>query len=195
MKLRATLTIRNEAMIAARERLGFSQATVAELADCGTGIIGQLESLNFKHRDIQQIADRVALVLELDPEQVLPQEMAGEVYQSRHFRTFEQDPRLLPKVEDTKMLLEFDETMNKEELARKVDQVLKTLTYREREILKLRYGLGDNDGNTYTLEEVGRIFRVTRERVREVEARAIRKLQHPVRARRLESFLPGGGHA
>jgi RNA polymerase primary sigma factor len=56
--------------------------------------------------------------------------------------------------------------------------VLKTLTYREREIIKLRYGIGD--GYTYTLEEVGRIFKVTRERVRQVEAKAIRKLQHPV---------------
>ena len=66
----------------------------------------------------------------------------------------------------------------------------KTLTYREREIIKLRYGIGD--GYTYTLEEVGRIFKVTRERVRQVEAKAIRKLQHPVRARKLEGFLPGG---
>jgi DNA-binding CsgD family transcriptional regulator len=62
-------------------------------------------------------------------------------------------------------------------------EVLKTLTYREREIIKLRYGIGD--GYTYTLEEVGRIFKVTRERVRQVEAKAIRKLQHPVRARKL----------
>ena len=58
------------------------------------------------------------------------------------------------------------------------------------EHLKLRYGIGD--GYTYTLEEVGRIFKVTRERVRQVEAKAIRKLQHPVRARKLEGFLPGG---
>jgi RNA polymerase primary sigma factor len=76
-----------------------------------------------------------------------------------------------------------------EMLKDKIEQVLKTLTYREREIIKLRYGIGD--GYTYTLEEVGRIFKVTRERVRQVEAKAIRKLQHPVRARRLEGFLPG----
>ncbi len=69
----------------------------------------------------------------------------------------------------------------------RVEEVLKTLTYREREIIKLRYGIGD--GYTYTLEEVGKIFKVTRERVRQVEAKAIRKLQHPVRARKLEGFL------
>ena len=74
-----------------------------------------------------------------------------------------------------------------EMLKGKIDHVLKTLTYREREIIKLRYGIGN--GQTYTLEEVGRIFRVTRERVRQIEAKAVRKLQHPVRSRKLEGFL------
>ena len=76
-----------------------------------------------------------------------------------------------------------------EMLKERIDVVLKTLSYREREIIKLRYGIGD--GYTYTLEEVGRIFKVTRERVRQVEAKAIRKLQHPVRARKLEGFVDG----
>ena len=71
----------------------------------------------------------------------------------------------------------------------KIEGLLKTLTYREREIIRLRYGLGD--GYTYTLEEVGRIFRVTRERVRQIEAKAVRKLQHPVRSKQLEGFLGG----
>ena len=79
------------------------------------------------------------------------------------------------------------ETANQEMLRDRIEQVLRTLTYREREIIKLRYGIGD--GYTYTLEEVGRIFKVTRERVRQVEAKAIRKLQHPVRARKLDGFL------
>ncbi len=74
-----------------------------------------------------------------------------------------------------------------EMLKDKIDVVLKTLTYREREIIKLRYGLGD--GYTYTLEEVGRILKVTRERVRQIEAKAVRKLQHPVRSRQLKGFL------
>ena len=74
-------------------------------------------------------------------------------------------------------------------LRAKIDDLLKTLTWREREIIKLRYGLGD--GYTYTLEEVGRIFKVTRERVRQIEAKAVRKLQHPVRSQQLEGFLAG----
>jgi RNA polymerase primary sigma factor len=78
-------------------------------------------------------------------------------------------------------------TASSDMLKDRIEAVLKTLTYREREIIKLRYGIGD--GYTYTLEEVGKIFKVTRERVRQVEAKAIRKLQHPVRARKLEGFL------
>ncbi len=69
----------------------------------------------------------------------------------------------------------------------RLESLLKTLTYREREIIRLRYGL--TDGYTYTLEEVGRIFRVTRERVRQIEAKAVKKLQHPVRSKQLETFL------
>jgi RNA polymerase primary sigma factor len=72
-------------------------------------------------------------------------------------------------------------------LRQKIEGLLKTLTWREREIIRLRYGL--QDGYTYTLEEVGRIFKVTRERVRQIEAKAVRKLQHPVRSMHLEGFL------
>jgi len=89
-------------------------------------------------------------------------------------------------IEDSKIASPVAST-TQEMLKERIDTVLKTLSYREREIIKLRYGIGD--GYTYTLEEVGRIFRVTRERVRQVEAKAIRKLQHPVRARTLEGFL------
>jgi RNA polymerase primary sigma factor len=70
----------------------------------------------------------------------------------------------------------------------KIDELLKTLTFREREIVKLRYGL--TDGYNYTLEEVGRIFKVTRERVRQIEAKALKKLQHPVRSQQLAAYVP-----
>jgi RNA polymerase primary sigma factor len=82
---------------------------------------------------------------------------------------------------------------SREMLKDRIGNVLDTLTFREREIIKLRYGIGD--GYTYTLEEVGRIFRVTRERVRQIEAKAVRKLQHPVRARKLTGFLDANAGA
>ena len=69
----------------------------------------------------------------------------------------------------------------------KIDHVLKSLTYREREIIRLRYGLGD--GYSYTLEETGRIFKVTRERIRQIESKALKKLQHATRAVHLQGFV------
>jgi len=67
-----------------------------------------------------------------------------------------------------------------------LDEILSTLTDREEKVLRLRYGL--YDGNTYTLEEVGREFGVTRERIRQIEAKAMRKLKHPSRQQRLRDF-------
>jgi RNA polymerase primary sigma factor len=69
----------------------------------------------------------------------------------------------------------------------KIEHVLKSLTYREREIIRLRYGLGD--GYSYTLEETGRIFKVTRERIRQIESKALKKLQHHTRSAHLKGFV------
>jgi len=78
---------------------------------------------------------------------------------------------------------------NMEMLKQRLEEVMLELTYREREIIRLRYGL--TDGYTYTLEEVGKIFSVTRERVRQIESKAVRKLQQPYRTRALAGFLDG----
>jgi RNA polymerase primary sigma factor len=77
--------------------------------------------------------------------------------------------------------------MNFDLLKSSIHAALSDLTYREREIIRLRYGLAD--GYAYTLEEVGKIFGITRERVRQIEAKAIRKLRHPVRSRKLAGFV------
>ncbi|MEA3488966.1 MAG: RNA polymerase sigma factor RpoD [Candidatus Omnitrophota bacterium] len=75
-------------------------------------------------------------------------------------------------------------------LKEQMDDVLETLTERERKVLTLRFGIGD--GYTRTLEEVGKIFNVTRERVRQIEAKALKKLRHPIRAKKLKNFLDIG---
>ncbi|MFC1667258.1 RNA polymerase sigma factor RpoD [Candidatus Omnitrophota bacterium] len=72
-------------------------------------------------------------------------------------------------------------------LKEEMDKILDTLTEREKRVLRLRFGIGD--GYPRTLEEVGGIFNVTRERVRQIEAKALRKLRHPIRSRRLKNFL------
>jgi RNA polymerase primary sigma factor len=71
-------------------------------------------------------------------------------------------------------------------LREQIEEALKSLTEREGKVLKMRFGLGD--GNEHTLEEVGQQFKVTRERIRQIEAKALRKLKHPSRSRKLRSF-------
>ncbi|MDR1270766.1 MAG: sigma-70 family RNA polymerase sigma factor [Planctomycetaceae bacterium] len=92
-------------------------------------------------------------------------------------------------LEDSKQLRPDDE-LSMASLRDRINDVLQALTVREREIIKLRFGL--EDGSVYTLDEVGKIFSVTRERVRQIEAKAVRKLQHPIRSRKLSCFLEAG---
>src|SRR2546422_11637111 len=73
----------------------------------------------------------------------------------------------------------------------KLSDVLETLTERERKVLELRFGLGD--GYSRTLEEVGKQFKVTREGIRQIEAKALRKMRHPTRIRQLQGFLESEG--
>ena len=72
-------------------------------------------------------------------------------------------------------------------LREELDEVLATLTEREERVLRLRFGLVD--GRVRTLEEVGKEFNVTRERIRQIEAKALRKLKHPSRSKRLKDFM------
>ena len=72
-------------------------------------------------------------------------------------------------------------------LKEEIDKVLSTLTPREEKIIRMRLGIGENADST--LEEVGDVFGLTRERIRQIEAKALRKLQHPSRKKRLESFV------
>lgn len=73
------------------------------------------------------------------------------------------------------------------EMRRALETVIETLTQREKQILRLRFGL--DDGNPRTLEEIGRKFNVTRERIRQIEAKALRKLRHPSRAKKIRDYL------
>ena len=100
----------------------------------------------------------------------------------------EEDSHLGDFIED-KFIPSPPDTVIHINLREQIDTALKTLTEREAKVLKMRFGLGD--GNEHTLEEVGQQFKVTRERIRQIEAKALRKLKHPSRSRRLKSFTNG----
>lgn len=172
-------------MLAARERLGLNQGALAEKAKCNIGHILKLEALDYTSHNISEIAVNVAVVLGLAVDEVMPEESIGTAIQSKYSKTFEADVRQL---QCSRLALPSPiDVANLSELKEKIEDALHTLTYREREILKCRYGIGD--GYTYTLEEVGRIFKLTRARVAAVEAKALLKLQYPSSAKKLEPFL------
>jgi RNA polymerase primary sigma factor len=100
----------------------------------------------------------------------------------------EEDSHLGDFIPDTNVVSPSEAVINLN-LKEQTDNVLKTLTPREERVIKLRFGVGE--GSEHTLEEVGQSFAVTRERIRQIEAKALRKLRHPSRSRRLKPFLEG----
>jgi RNA polymerase primary sigma factor len=100
----------------------------------------------------------------------------------------EEDSHLGDFIEDKAVVSPSDAVINLS-LKEQTSSVLKTLTPREEKVIKMRFGL--DDGSEHTLEEVGQSFAVTRERIRQIEAKALRKLRHPSRSRKLRAFLEG----
>jgi RNA polymerase primary sigma factor len=100
----------------------------------------------------------------------------------------EEDSHLGDFIEDRNIVSPAEAVINLN-LKEQTESVLKTLTPREEKVIKMRFGVGD--GSEHTLEEVGQNFAVTRERIRQIEAKALRKLRHPSRSRKLKAFLEG----
>jgi RNA polymerase primary sigma factor len=98
----------------------------------------------------------------------------------------EEDSHLGDFIPDTNVVSPSEAVINLN-LKEQTDNVLKTLTPREERVIKMRFGVGE--GSEHTLEEVGQSFAVTRERIRQIEAKALRKLRHPSRSKRLKAFV------
>ena len=120
--------------------------------------------------------EKIKAILKIAQEPISLQMPIGDEGDT-HFGDFIQDKKAVSPANETVR------SMLKEEM----ESAMHTLSERERKILILRFGI--NDGCLRTLEDVGNIFRVTRERVRQIEAKALKKLRHPTRSRRLRSFL------
>ncbi len=131
--------------------------------------------------------EEVAKVLDIDPEKALEIiKISQEPASLESPVGDEEDSRLGDFIHDTNAPTLFD-TASRELLKEQVDQVLATLSDRERRVLEERFGL--KDGKPKTLEEVGKMFAVTRERIRQIEAKALRKLRHPSRGNKLKDYL------
>jgi RNA polymerase primary sigma factor len=124
--------------------------------------------------------DKVRKVLKIAREPISLETPIGE----------EEDSHLGDFIEDKKFVLPSDAAINMN-LSEQTRKVLATLTPREEKVLRMRFGIGEKAD--HTLEEVGKDFSVTRERIRQIEAKALRKLRHPTRSKKLKSFIEIGG--
>jgi RNA polymerase primary sigma factor len=116
----------------------------------------------------------------------------AQISQSRaHASGEDEGSKLIDYIQDTTGVSP-TEAMIKVNLKEKTAEVLRTLNPREEKIIRMRFGL--EDGSQHTLEEVGLTFQVTRERIRQIEAKALRKLRHPSRARHLSAFVDRENH-
>ncbi|MGM9877344.1 MAG: RNA polymerase sigma factor RpoD [Bacilli bacterium] len=175
------------------------QAITRALADQARTIrvpVHMVETIN----KMARIERQMTLELNREPTDAeLSKKMGLSVEKIAEIRKISQDPVSLETPvgeEDDSHLGDFladERTMSPEDFATyeilkdELREVLDTLTVREKEVLELRFGLFD--GSSHTLEEVGKQFKVTRERIRQIEAKALRKLRHPSRAKKLKDFL------
>jgi len=127
-----------------------------------------------KHMDMP--TERVSEIIRIAPEPLSLETPIGEEEDS-HLSDFLQDDESVSPTEAATYLI----------LRERIEEALDQLTTRERDVLKMRFGL--DDGYPHTLEEVGRHFQVTRERIRQIEAKALKKLRHPTRCRRLRDYI------
>jgi RNA polymerase primary sigma factor len=154
------------------------QAITRAIADQARTIripVHMIETIN-KLMDIP--VSKVRKVLKIAQEPISLETPIGE----------EEDSHLGDFIEDRQVVSPAEAVINLN-LKEQTESVLKTLTPREERVIKMRFGVGD--GSEHTLEEVGQNFAVTRERIRQIEAKALRKLRHPSRSRKLRAFLEG----
>jgi len=140
--------------------------------------IGREPSCEEIARKMDMPVNKVRKIIKIAQEPISLETPIGEEEDS-HLGDFIED-KVMPSPPDTVIHINLRE---------QIEEALKSLTEREAKVLKMRFGLGD--GNEHTLEEVGQQFKVTRERIRQIEAKALRKLKHPSRSKKLRSFTNG----
>jgi len=181
----------------AREVKGWRQADLANASGIGAATISQIETLRYFPKRNQ--AERIAEVLGQTIESLFPEWLKEfklkELPKAIEDRCISLEEAIKRHLIAPELLLEtnigWGETPEDIEkrvgLGRLIPEVLETLTPRERKVIELRFGL--DDGGSRTLAEVGGEFNITRDRIRQIEAKALRKLRHPIRSRKLKDFL------
>lgn len=189
----------NARLIDARRAKGWTQKGLSQLAGIATSYLGLIETL--RAIPSQQVMDEICSALGLSQDYLFPQSLieaireglfghrVAELEEKQIIRLTEgrRAGLLPPGLTKDEALEALERDVDNEILKKNISDILETLEPRQKEVLELRFGL--KDGHSLTLEEVGRELNVTQERIRQIEARALRKLRHPSRSRRLKDYL------
>jgi len=192
MKVRATMRLRNEVMLRAREKKGLTQKQLASIVDSNVGTIGEIERFDYTYPHTLEVAARVAGALEIELNQVVDESLLGEALQSSFDRIVDIELAMIGSDTTSQKTIELNplDLLSDKETSDRLFGSLSDLTSTEREVIKMRTGIGDAGRIPYTYEECGRIFKVTRERVRQVEAEGMRKLRNSDVLRGLDGDCP-----
>lgn len=193
MRIRAILRFRNEELTRKRLIAGFkTQKELAEFLGINIANINQWETFrNYPKKKEHVTMLESALNCEID--EIFPPEFIKAI-EKKIGIPLEKivDMKQLPGFTRGELLLTSPEDVYEiKEMANSIEDSLKSLTERETKILKMRFGLGDD--NEHSFFEVAKFFKVTRERIRQIEAKALRKLKHPARSRNLRSLIKPHG--
>jgi len=192
--IRATVTIRNNRLLSHREGLQLNQKKMAEA--CGVSFmhycdLETLRSSPIKHGDWTDTALKICVFLEATPEYLFP-EVVHKINKNKSqlfiadklMSQINESANMLTHPTTHHLLADPEESLVSATRTKTIRKVLSTLAPREQKILELRFGLNGNA--EHTIDEIGKQYEVTRERVREIVAKGIRKLRHPERARLLD---------
>jgi RNA polymerase sigma factor (sigma-70 family) len=196
LRLRAKIYIRNDEMIAAREAKGWNQLDLADVSGVSVYWIRNLESLQYLPSLREETVVDLAAALEIPPSQIAPPDLMGEKMVSKYVFKEDVSTEKLKAfaAANTKRLImpSGEEIVEKEEMGQEIKKelakVIGKLTFREQEVLKLRYGLGES-GLCHSLTEVAQAVKVSRERARQIENVAIRKIQQPWNSNKLKELI------
>jgi RNA polymerase sigma factor (sigma-70 family) len=191
-ELELTFTLRNNRLKERRAALGMTRRALAQAVGVEPAVYGALEALKrspyCKSGAWTVAATRLATYFRTVEEELFP---AGVLHVKKHevVRTIDEaDIGNLLTDHQQQMRLLPDAQLEEVEMKEDVHKALETLSNREEKILRMRFGIGEKDGD-HTLEEVAKDFEVSRDRIRQIEARALRKLHHPSRSKQLRQYV------
>jgi len=196
MKIGAKINIFNAELREARKQRGMSQSDLAEAIDESIATVQFIETLRqptIRLEKVEHILQKISDILDIEFDMLFPTDylfaLQSEFLPKERNLIFFRDVNILslPASSQLLQLPAPDEIVETEQMQKQVNEVVELLPTREKQIIKYRYGL--DDGNKHTLEETARVFGVSGERMRQIEAQALSRLRHPAIRRKIRDYV------